>query len=872
MRAVKIFGQRLRSMFRRERELSRELQLHLDQLVLEQRTRGLSEEEAQASARKEFGSAAMAMDECRDARGLRWWHDLISDARHAARSLRRTPTFALTAIVTIALGIGVNTAVFSLIHEVLLDPLPYRDPERLVHIASMHPAFPSFQAAAPDLADWQKDAQSFDQIAGHTFQAVNKWTILGDGDPEPVQVVQASHQLFGMLGVEPILGRRFTAEDERSKAPVVMLSESLWRRKYHADAKIVGRQIRLMHWPVTVIGVLSRRQAYPEWGEIWMPLCFLEESLVNSRRFRALEVVARLKSGVTIEQAQAEMAGLTRRQALAYPDTNGSIGVNVVPLDAWMTGQVRPALVIAWCAAALVLLLACANVAHLVLVRTAHRSRELAVRAALGAGTWRLTRSLLVENLAIAALGGLLGVLLARFVLPLVLRDSALELPRFQTGALSPTALIFGAVAALLCGAISALPALLTSRRMELHQAIKQSAGLSFAHRRSWIGPSVIIVEVALTFLVLTGAGLLYRSFARLLAEDPGFRSHGVLVADVPLAISHEEGAKVLTQRLLPALRALPGVTTVGAANTGPAMLRATETSRFASRFGIGGRSFAPGAYPVAQMRWITPDYFRALDIPLKAGRFFTDSDFGRFGILINDTLARRYFPGVDPIGRQILMNVTQPQPQPYEITGVVGDVRDLTLDSEARPTLYTYGITNKMTVLIRTSAAPASLGPAVRRLLREIRPEAPIQILAPLDDLVASSHALRRFALTLMSLFALLAALLTAVGVYGVISYSLSGRVREFAIRFALGARSADVCLMVGREFIGPALAGLIVGAGLLLLSAQAARTQLYKLSPADPLVLAAAAGVLVLLVLIAAFRPAAQAASVSPATLLRE
>lgn len=306
MRLHRILQQRLRSLFRRdlaERELAREVELHLDQLIQEYRARGLNENDARQAAKMDFGSAASTLEQCRDARGLRWWHEWTGDARHAIRSLAHAPSFALTAIITIALGIGVNTAVFSIIHAVLLDPLPFREPARLVHIASTHPVFPSFQVAAPDLVDWQRRAKSFEQMAGHTFQAVNRWAILGDGEPESVQVVQASHQLFNMLGAGPLLGRHFTGQDEQQKSPVVLISESLWRRKYGADPGIVGRKIRLVDWPVTVIGVLSRRQAYPEWGDVWMPLCFLEETLVETRRFHALEVVGRLKPGVSVEQA-----------------------------------------------------------------------------------------------------------------------------------------------------------------------------------------------------------------------------------------------------------------------------------------------------------------------------------------------------------------------------------------------------------------------------------------------------------------------------------------------------------------------------------------------------------------------------------------
>lgn len=876
MRWPRILQQRLRSLLGRkaaERELARELELHLEQLIQQHRASGLDEAAARSAARKEFGSLARSLEECRDARGWRWWEEIAGDVRHAARSLAQAPAFALAAIVTIALGIGVNTAVFSLVHTVLLDPLPFREPGRLVHVASTHPSFPSFQVAAPDLVDWQKQAKSFDQMAGHTFQAINRWTILGDGAPESVQVVQASHQLFAMLGVEPMLGRRFTEEEERKKSPVVVISERLWRSKYAADPKIVGRQIRLIDWPVTVIGVLSRRQAYPEWGDVWMPLCFLESALTESRRFHALEVVARLKPGVSLEQAQAEMTGVARQLAQAYPATNGNIGVAVLPLGAWMTGEVRPALLIAWCAAALVLLLACANVAHLVLVRTLNRSRELAVRAALGAATPRLVRFLLVENLLVAGAGGALGAWLARYALPVLLRWSTTgDIPRLDSAVLSSTALWFGAAATLLCGLIFALPAVLTSRRTSLAEAIKQSSGVALTHRRSRLGPAIVALEVALSFLVMTGAGLLGRSFVALLSEEPGFAAHGVLAVEVPLAIDHAEAEKTWRQRLLPALRALPGVTLVGAANVGPMMLRSTETSRFASRFGIEGRVFDPGALPVAQVRWTAADYFPALQIPLHAGRFFSESDHGKPGVIINQALARRYFPGVDPVGRQLIFGPGTPSEQKHPVLGVVGDVRDLTLEAEPRPTLYSHSVTNTMTVLIRTTAAPAALAPAVRALLHEIRPEAPIRLLEPLNATVASSLALRRFALELLGLFALLAAALTVVGVYGVVNYSLSGRAREFAIRYALGADGAEVRRLVFRHFGVSALAGVLGGAGLLAFSAGAARTQLYKLSPADPLVLTGVTAALAALVLLAAWRPTVRAASVSPAALLRE
>lgn len=625
-----------------------------------------------------------------DVRRMNWWADFVGDSRFAVRSLFRSPAFAITAILTIALGVGVNTAVFSVIHTVLLDPLPFRNPERLVHIAETHPDFPSFQVAAPDVFDWQRMATSFDGIVAYTFRAVNNWTILGDGDPEPVHVVQASHGLFALLGVQPLLGRTYAAEEEQRKEPVVIISESLWRRKYGSDPAIIGRKIRLVNWPVAVIGVVAHRHAQPSWADVWMPLSFLDVALTESRRFRPLEVIARLKPGVTLEQAQMEMTGIASGLAKAFPDTNGRVGASVLPLSSWMAGEVRPALFIAWAAVSLVLLLACANVAHLVLVRTAHRSRELAVRAALGAGSLRLVRFLLVENLTVAAAGGILGGCLAFLSLPVLLRLTTNEIPRVDSVSLSSTALVFGACATLLCAGIFALPALLRSRKLELHQVIKQSSGPSLTHRRSWFGASIVAAEVALAFMVITAAGLLYRSFATLLNEETGFDSRGVLAADIPLALNWEQSAKVFEQRVAPALRSIPGVTSVAAANCAPMMLRPTEATRFTTRFGIEGRTFEPGSFPFAQSRWITPEYFRTLRIPLRRGRLFTDSDIGKKGYIINEALARRFFPDSDPIGQRILYNVTGPNPlEAIPIVGVVGDARDLGLDIEPGPTLY---------------------------------------------------------------------------------------------------------------------------------------------------------------------------------------
>jgi predicted permease len=792
--------------------------------------------------------------------------------RQALRSLLRAPAFSATVVLTVALGMGVNTAIFCVVYSVLLDPLPYRDPGRLVHIAETHPEFPSFQVAAPDYFDWRRTSHSFADMAAHTFQAMGQTTLLGQGEPERVQVTIASHQLFPMLGIQPLHGRGFSAGEDAGQLPVALLNESLWRRKFSADPSVIGHTLRLGNFAFTVVGIVPGRQAYPTWADVWIPLSFLEPQLKDIRRFHPLEVIARLKPGVTVEQAQAEMQTIASSLAATYPETNNTVGAAVFPLSSIITGEIRPALLISWAAVSLVLLLACANVAHLVLIRSVSRSREMAVRAALGASTFQLMRVPLTENVMLALAGGALGVFFAALSLPLLGEFAAGAIPRLNSLALTPITLLFSATAAILCALLFALPAIFHARKMDIHQTIKQSAGLSASHRRSLFSATIVAAEIALAFVVIAAAGLLYRSFAALLKEDAGFDARGVLAVDVALAENWDRSASLFEQQLAPRIRGIPGVTSVAAANCAPMTLGSTELSRYASRFGVAGRTFEPGKFPVAQLRWITPDYFRTLGIPLKRGRLFSGSDAGKPGYIVNETLARRFFPGQDPVGKEILMGVVGPQPEAGPIIGVAGDVRDLGLDLEPRPTLYQLAVSPRMTLLIRAGVSPSSFIPAVRHAIRAVDAEAPITRAVPLLTILEASMARRRFVLYLLSAFAVLAAALTAIGVYGVITYSVSRRAREFAIRFALGARRSHLRSLIVRNFALPAAAGLIGGAWLAYLFAQTMRTQLYKLSPFDPPVLAGAILALLLLVVASALRPVGKASSVSETTALRE
>ncbi len=773
--------------------------------------------------------------------------------RSAVRSLRRRPAFALAAILTIALAVGANTALFGIIYRVLIQPLPFRDPARLVRIWETHPALPQLQVTAPDFRDWRNQAHSFDSMAAHTLSAMNTATLLGQGEPEVVHGAMATSNLFPSMGVQPIVGRDFSDAEERAKQQVAVISESLWRRKFAADPAIVGKQIRLDGQSFTVVGVVSRQQSFPEWADFWMPLSLLEPDLQNRRKFHPLEVMARLKPGVTVEQAQSEVQSIAHNLAQAYPDTNATVGAFVIPLAREVTRDVRPSLLLAWAAVGLVLLMACANLAHLFMARMVERRDEMAIREALGAKSGHLVRQVLTESLVLAGAGGTVGLVLAVCASRLLPSESgSWQAPVWLF------AIAISAVAAVLFGLPACWQVLRERRRLTV-------SNRSVAPGRSRLGFALLAGEVAMAFLVLTGAALLARNFAALVAEPLGFQAERVLeIPNLPLRADWDK-------KLAPALRRLPGVQEVAAVNSAPLSLGPTDHSRFATRFGIHGRTFDSGSFPVTQARWATPEYFRVLGIPLRRGRWLTDSEADQSRILINETLARRFFPDQDPVGQHLIFGVMDPRQSVSEIAGVVGDIRDLGLDQEVEPTFYSISTGPVMTVLIKTESDPAQFASSVRAAIRDLDPEIPIPKIQPLAQNVADSLARRRFALTLLGIFGGMAALLTAAGVYGLLAYSVNARVREFGVRGAVGASPGDLVAMILREAALLVAPGLAAGLFLALAFSSVMKSFVYRLSPADPLSLAGAAGFLILLTLFSAWIPARRAAAVDLANALR-
>jgi predicted permease len=783
--------------------------------------------------------------------------------RLAMRALWRRPVFSLAAILTLALGIGANTAMFGVIHTVLLEPLPFREPGRLVQIWETHPSLPQLQLTVPDFRDFRDRSHSFEQMAAHTLSAMNTVTLLGQGEPEIVHATMAGRELFPMMGIRPLVGRAFSESEEHGKQKVALLSEGLWRRKFGADNSVIGRQIRLESDSFTVVGVVPRRQTFPEWADLWMPLSLIESEMETRRKYHPLEVIARLRPGVTAEQAQTEIAGIARQLAQEYPATNATEGAYLVPLAQEATAAIRPSLLLAWGAVGLVLLMACANMAHLFLARTLERREEMTVRAALGAGPWQLMRTSMAEALVIAAIGGAAGVAAAAWTIGL----ARTWIPRFEWSGFAAPVWLFAAAVSLIAMLMFGLPAGWQAMRTRF-----PGAGMRVVRGRAPASRILIGGEVALALLVLAGVALLTRNFAALLDTDAGFQAKQVwAVANLPLRSDWDQAHKFFATQLRPALLRVPGVVDAAAVNAAPMSLAATEHSRFATRFGIQGRTFDSGSYPVAQNRWVTPEYFRVLGIGLRQGRWLAESDLNQSVVIVNETLARRFFPKGDAVGKQIVLGVMDPKPTNIEIVGVVNDVREMGLDQDVEPALYGVNTGPVMTLVVKAASSSPEVSRAVRDAIHAVDSEIPVTRIQPLAQNLADSLARRRLALTLLAIFGAMAAFLTVAGIYSLLAQSVNARVREFGVRAAVGASPRELVGLVLRDALLLAAPGIAAGAILAVAFARGMRSFVYRMSPVDPISLMSAALLVLLLACVAAWLPARRAASVDPAVALR-
>ena len=874
---------RLRSVVRRdvvEDGLNEEMRFHLDQQTEKNISRGMTPAEARRQALIRFGGLERVKEETRDEFRPALVEDFLRDLRYGARALGRAPGFTAVATLTLALGIGANTAIFSVVNGVLLKPLSYGEPDRLVFVWERNTAIGKDRdlVAPPNYQDWQAQNAVFDALGAYRF---NGFALTGSGEPESVTAITVTASVFRVLGVEALIGRTFTDEEERRRDRVVVLRHEFWQRRFGGDRSLVGKSITLTGAPFTVVGVMPPDFRFPEGdpGDLYSALIFAPNEL-QGQRTHSLTVIGRLKNGVTVDAAQANMTTLAR--GIAAADQGSNPDATVVGAHDLIVEDVRLGLLVLLGTVAFVLLIACANVANLLLVRASSRRGEMAMRSALGAGRRRLIRQLLTESVLLAMVGSALGMAVAWSVLGLLVRFSPPGLPRVDQVSIDVTVLLFVTVVALLAGiGFGVAPALQVSGA-NLIAAAQESRV-----RRQRGRAALVVVEVALSLMLLAGAGLMIRSFVKLQNLDLGFESEHVVTAQIflpgnrypvdpgqfrptpPGVTPQLSKPAAFYTRLMETLATTPGLESVGAVSSLPlnpvgidydlpVLIEGRPTPRL-------------GEEPQADFRMATPDYFRTMRVALKSGRLFTEFDGPDSApvMIVNDTMASQMFPGEDPIGKRVLL-----YGKAREIIGVVASVKHHGFSRDPRPEMV---VPNRqfqlggMTIVARSRVEPSVLGAAITRAVHAMDPELPVSRVRTMAEFQSASVAQPRFTALLLAGFALLAVSLALVGVYGVMAYAVSQRTREIGVRMALGAERPDVVWMVVRQ--GVALAGLGIVIGLLGAAAgtRVMERLLFGVSATDPITFVAAAGALALASIAATCVPAFRAARVAPVTALR-
>ncbi len=886
----------------REIEIVEEVALHLEAIYDDALSEGLSEAEAQSCAVQSYDWHLL---ECELGRVERQWHppaatlewlerkggmqmeSLWQDLRFAVRSLRKRPGFTLLVLLTLALGIGANTAIFSVVNAVLLAPLPYRQPEQLVVLSAKNDKKGVSQqpVSYPNVKDWKEQNQVFAQLAGVRGESFSLTGSLTDRtEPERVAGLRVSANILSLLGVQPLLGRDFLPEEEQpGREKVALVGYNLWQQRYAGSPQLVGQTLALDGNAYTVIGILPRGlkqpgltlpSVPPSGADVWIPL--IPATSEQNRNMATFRVMARMKPDATFTQAQTEMNTLATRLEQEYPDSNADLEVDVVRLHDHLTGRVRRALWILLGAVGCVLLIACANVANLLLARATERQAEMAVRAALGATRWQLMRQLLCECLALSVTGGLLGLMLAAFGVPLLTGLSASSIPRVEEVGISWPVLGFTLLVALLTGVIFGLVPAWQTSRFQLVAALKEGkkGAMGGVRARRWLN-GLVVVELALALVLLTGAGLMLRSFRAVNAVEPGFDPNHVLTLAVPLPVgSYKEQAQQLQfyERALPALNRLPGVLSAAGVFRLPLVGFAT------SIFTVQGQPIPPGQEPQADFRTVSFDYFRTMKMPLVRGRDFTERDNAQAAdaVIINEELVRRFFPNEDPLGKRL--QVRQEKTRWREIVGVVANAKLTGLEAPTDPAIYLPFPQNTWPnalrnsyLIVRTAGDPKQSHATIRAALREIDPALPLAQWRTMEEILAESLAARRFNTALLSVFALIAGVLAAVGIYGTMSYLVTTRTPELGLRMALGAQANDVLrLIVGQ---GMWLVALGVASGLLasLALTRLLKSLLFGVSGTDGLTFTATAALLAAVALLACWIPARRATRVDPLIALR-
>ena len=838
------------------------MQSHLEMQAEENRERGIPAEESRYAARRQFGNAQRLRETSQDV----WiWPSLerfAQDLKYAVRMLRKSPGFTMTAVITLALGIGAATAVFSVVSAVLLRPLPFKDPNRLVMLWETwaKPGESRVVVSPGNFAAWKQQSKSFEDMAA-----------MAGGGPAPIQIageptefpaVEVTGNIFDELGVRPVLGRSFLPEEWRGGGThVIILGHELWQR-LGGDRELLGKTVQMYRELYTVVGIMPPGFAFPNGSEMWFPLS--EDRLTRGDHY--LRVLGRLKPGVGIAHAQTEMNTIAARLRQLYPAENGSIGIGctVIGLQEQIVGEARRALLLLFGAVTCVLLVACANVANLLLTRAADRGQEIALRVALGASRWRVVQSLLMESTLLALIGGAIGLAGTYWLVRGFVAFDPIQLPRVHEIAVDRGVLLFACLGALLTGVLFGLWPALRASRPDLNKALKEGSKSNAAGPvgRSLGRSAMAVAQMALTIVLLTGAALLLRSFVARVSVPLGFRPEGVLGVELPWT-AHKG-----IEQLLDHIRTLPGVQSAGAGTAYP-----HEPAGTTADFNIRGRPKTPGQDLEAGKMVITPDYFRAAGMTLRKGRLITGADRASAPkvAVINEALARRYFQAEDPIGKSIQWGDGEWWP----IVGVVGDVKGFGVSGEPLPAIYMsceqgyWG--NGVDVLVRTTVPPASLAGAVRKEIRAWNRNLVISKIASIEDLLSDSVAVPRFYLLLVIVFATLALLVAAVGIYGTINYSVTRRRHEIGVRMALGAERGDVLYMIIQEGFTLILTGLAIGLAASWATMRLMESLLFGVLPSDAAAFAGASIVLVTVGLAASYMPARRATRIDPMEALR-
>lgn len=868
-RIIFLFGRK-----RMERELAEEMRFHAQLEAEKNLGKGMETAEAHYAMRRQLGNVTLQQEESRRIWGFPRLESVIQDLRYGARGLRNSPGFTTVALLTLALGIGATTAIFSIVYAVMLRPLPYKDSERLVNISTVSSMFPEFTLgqSIPNLNDIRARAKSLEIIS--TYQRTSL-TLTGTGEPEQISAAAVSSNFLDLFSVHPILGRAFLPADEQEKnGNVVLLGYSLWQRRFASDPQIVGKSINLDQTPYTVVGVLPQGisgfylRGYGK-ADVIVPLVVPPDKAKNRAGWMYL-AIAKLRPGFSVARAQAEMDGIAGALSQEYPKEASQIKFPVETIRNTTLGGDKRELMILLAAVGFLLLIACANVSNLVLSRGLQRQREIAVRAALGASRTRVVRQLLLESLLLAITGGAAGLGLAVWGIHAFRALAPVDFPRLDELRLEPHIAFFAFMISVLAAAVFGLAPAISASRSDLTSTMKENSA-TVSTRQPFLRSALVVTEVALALVLLTGSALMVQSMLRTLRVDPGLRTDHMVTAEVTLSTTRypsEDAQLLFTRKLLDALRAQPQFSGVALSNNSILANSTALTTFDPATLGSNEKETN------LEARWTSPAFFSTMGIPVLRGREFSDQDQKGAPnvIIINESMVQRFFSHGDALGRSFKFSLQDKDS--YQIIGVVADTRDIQLNAKPRPEIYfpiLQNSSNELRIMVRSSLHPAAVSDLLRSSLRSVDKDAPLREVQTMTEVIASSIADHRFRTWLLSAFAAAGLILTLIGIYGVISYSVAQRTHEMGIRIALGARPGNMLLMVLGHAVQLAVAGAAIGLAGAFLLMRVLANQLYEIKPTDPATLVGATIGMLLVAAGASYLPARRATRVDPMIALR-